>query len=736
MTGLRLGPLLRYVDAHSATVWIETDGPCEAEVRCAGGPDDASTALGTDGAPGTAGTGGTPGASAGGAPGTAGADGALGSEGTTGTGGIPGAEAATGTGGTPRAGAAAPGGTASPAAPGGTARSWRVGGHHYALVTVTGLAPESTTPYRVLLDGRQVWPPSGGDEPLPVIRTLPRPGTDGTDGRPLRVSFGSCRWAAPPSTTTAGGLGPDALDTLSLRLAADPHAERPDVLLLLGDQVYADETSEATRRWIAERRSLEEPPGDQVADYEEYTRLYDESWSDPELRRLLATVPSCMIFDDHDVIDDWNTSEAWLTEMEATGWWRERVLSGLMSYWVYQHLGNLSPAELAADPLFTAVREAADGTALVREFAAAAYADPTHVRWSYRRDFGRTRLLMVDTRAARVLPEHRRAMLGKEESDWLREQALADPGSRDHLLIGTSLPWLLPPAIHDTEQWNAALCGGERGARWARWGEKVRQGADLEHWAAFPASFDALADLVARAGSGPEAPATVCVLSGDVHHAYIAEPRWPDPAGRQERSGRPAGAGGAPGAGEPGPAAEPAGTHGATEPSGAAGAAGTTGAAEPGGPVQKAAGTAGPTAAGGATGPGGIATANGAVRTGGAGPEGAVRPSARVLQLTCSPLHNSVPAVIKLGFRFGWSRAGRLLGRVLARHGRVRRSPVSWRKAGGPWFGNQLMTLTLRGREATLTLHRAEPDGTGGGRLATVLHRRLTGPGPGGPGDR
>lgn len=28
-----------------------------------------------------------------------------------------------------------------------------------------------------------------------------------------------------------------------------------------------------------------------------------------------------------------------------------------MSYWVYQHLGNLSPAELATDPLYAAVRE-------------------------------------------------------------------------------------------------------------------------------------------------------------------------------------------------------------------------------------------------------------------------------------------------------------------------------------------------------------------------------------------
>lgn len=34
MAGLRLGPLLRYVDADSATVWVETDRPCEVRVRC------------------------------------------------------------------------------------------------------------------------------------------------------------------------------------------------------------------------------------------------------------------------------------------------------------------------------------------------------------------------------------------------------------------------------------------------------------------------------------------------------------------------------------------------------------------------------------------------------------------------------------------------------------------------------------------------------------------------------
>ncbi|MFJ2769836.1 alkaline phosphatase D family protein [Streptomyces sp. NPDC087300] len=529
MARLRLGPLLRYVDGSTATVWVEADRPCAAEVRCA--------------------------------------DGAR-----------------------------------------GTARTFQIAGHHYALIPVTGLTPGTETAYEVRLGERAeavVWPPPESAFPASTIRT-----PSGTGDEELRVTFGSCRWAAPPSDER-DPVGPDALDTLAARIAADPGTERPDVLLLLGDQVYADQTSKATQRWLAARRNLADPPGPQVADYEEYTHLYYESWLDPEVRWLLSTVPSCMIFDDHDVIDDWNTSAAWLAEMRATPWWRERILSGLMSYWVHQHLGNLRPEELESDELYAAVRATPDGTDTLRAFAAKADADATATRWSYRRDFGRVRLLMVDTRAARVLQEGERAMLDADEARWLREQALE--GDCDHLLIGTSLPWLLPHLIHDAEGWNAALCRGERGARWARFGEDLRRRSDLEHWAAFPQSFEMLTALVAEAGSGPAAPATVCVLSGDVHHAYVAEPSWPKDAA----------------------------------------------------------------------------------------------PDARVLQLTCSPVHNSIPASIKLGFRFGWSRTGRALGRRFARHGGVTQAGIDWRRTGGPWFGNQLMTLTLQGRTSHLRLDQA-----------------------------
>jgi hypothetical protein len=51
---------------------------------------------------------------------------------------------------------------------------------------------------------------------------------------------------------------------------------------------------------------------------------------------------------------------------------------------------------------------------------------------------------------------------------------------------------------------------------------------------------------------------------------------------------------------------------------------------------------------------------------------------------------------------------------------------VSWRKTGGPWFGNQLMTLTLHGRSARLRLEHARAEAEGGGsRLVTVEETSL-----------
>ncbi len=411
---------------------------------------------------------------------------------------------------------------------GGTAPTFCVAGHHYALVVLEDLEPGSTSPYTVELDGETVWPPV--DDPFPpcVIRThAPE------KGKQLKLAFGSCRVSVPhdhpysmQKDDDERGREVDALLALVERMRHEPPAAWPDALLLLGDQVYADEVSPKTRELIDRRRPEGAgPPHEEVGDFEEYTALYRESWSDPALRWLLSTVSSAMIFDDHDVHDDWNTSEAWVAKMRAKPWWEERIVGAYMSYWIHQHLGNLSPDELRADPAYCHIRDVGDAESQLREFARQAAREVAAARWSYRRDFGRTRLLVLDSRAGRVLTPGKRQMLSDGEWDWVHEQV---EGDYDHLLIGTSLPYLLASGMHHLEAWNEAVCDGAWGARAARVGEKIRQGLDLEHWAAFQADFRRLATLleeVARGEHGP-APATIVLLSGDVHHAYLAEARF------------------------------------------------------------------------------------------------------------------------------------------------------------------------------------------------------------------
>jgi hypothetical protein len=237
-----------------------------------------------------------------------------------------------------------------------------------------------------------------------------------------------------------------------------------------------------------------------------------------------------MIFDDHDVHDDWNTSAAWREQMQATDWWHDRIVGGFMSYWVYQHLGNLSPDEHRANGLLDEVRAADDAGLVLRRFAEEADQKAEGTRWSFFRDFGGTRVLMVDSRAGRVLNGSERSMLDESEWRWVEERAEADV---DHLLIGTSLPWLLSSGLHHLETWNEAVCDGVWGERAARAGEWIRQTLDLEHWAAFGASFVRLSKLIEEKGSGRRGrtPATIMALSGDVHHAYVAEVAYPRSAG-------------------------------------------------------------------------------------------------------------------------------------------------------------------------------------------------------------
>lgn len=467
MPAILLGPLLRFVDATRATVWVEVDAPGEVSVDVT----------------------------------------------------LPGGDVRT-----------------------GSSQTLSLHGHHFALVAVEGLPTGRRLPYAVRIGDTPVWPPTRADWAWPPseIRTP-------DDSTPFRLSFGSCRRAGDDGAESNALVGVDALSALAHRMRAEHEAEDrwPDLLLFVGDQVYADDPTPGIVERLRARHTgrdegeegTEADVRGEIGDFEEYTWLYHETWGPDPVRWLLSTVPTCMLLDDHDLRDDWNTSQVWREEMARQPWWRDRVTGAFASYWVYQHLGNLSPDQLAADALHAALRLAgsdAERDDIVDTFARDADADAATARWSFSRDIGGTRLLAIDSRCARQLAPGDRRIADPAEWDWVREAALGEdrPEAAQHLLLATTLPAFLLHGIHHAETFDEAVADGAWGRRAAGWAEKLRQGADLEHWAAFHHSFRDLVDLLRDVGGSAQPPASVLVLSGDVHCSYTAQVRVPgvDPA--------------------------------------------------------------------------------------------------------------------------------------------------------------------------------------------------------------
>ena len=547
---LLVGPLLRYVGKTDATVWVETDEPCEVEV------------LGTE------------------------------------------------------------------------VNTFAVEGHHYGFVFIEGLEPGTSVEYEVALDGERRWPPEDWDFPPSVLRTF-------RDQEQIELVFGSCRVSAPhepPFTLPKEqdeehARGFDALHALALSLLDADDPRYPDLLFLCGDQVYADEVSIETQKFIEERadRPPEAPPNE-VADFEEYTRLYRESWTDPVIRWLLSTVSTAMVIDDHDMHDDWNISEAWCRDMEREPWWHERAVSGMMAYWLYQFAGNLAPGELAERPLWNRIQEADDPTAVLREFMEKDDREREGKRWCYVRDLGTTRLIVIDARTGRCLDPGDRKIIDDDEAAWVAERATE--GEFDHLVFGTSDPYLLAPAFHYLEAWGERVADGAWGHRAARLGERLRRALDFDHWGAFNASFEWLTRLIEAIAAGRHGrpPATIGVLSGDVHHAYLADVAFRREAGVQSV----------------------------------------------------------------------------------------------VYQAVCSPYRNALDTHERRAVEIAKSGPVAAFTKALAHRAGVKAPEIRWRLREGPYFDNQVGTLSVEGREAKLKLEKVprDPDGKDE-RLELVFEERL-----------
>jgi hypothetical protein len=434
----------------------------------------------------------------------------------------------------------------------------RVGGRYFALLPIEELEPGWV--YRYFLRGIQT---DGKREPWhrelarmrsrwegtllpididrasfgdagPAFRTFPAPGTS-----ELRLAFGSCRKAE-------GGVrgpiekGADVLSLYSLQLAKqkDRLNEWPHLLLLLGDQIYADDVdgSVATVRGRVPRRRVLSPldapetvlkrdrtkfptyAGSQsfhCTVFEDFAYAYITSWSSANVTKVLANIPTFMTFDDHEITDDWNITSSWFEQMMQSDWWVDAVTDGLVAYWMYQGWGNPLPRDGVRDQRIAILTNYAQtGRDALEELRARFRLDltPGSSDYYYRIDVSPP-VLMLDTRhdrtfAVRPASDHRSEndeILSEKQWSWLKSQ-LEREGP---VIMGMGVPFL------------QFLCGDWMTLRLARSpmfnsnddAEAYFRDIDVDWWTAFPASFLRLAKTMI--GRGP-----FVFLSGDVHYSY------------------------------------------------------------------------------------------------------------------------------------------------------------------------------------------------------------------------
>ena len=124
-------------------------------------------------------------------------------------------------------------------------------------------------------------------------------------------------------------------------------------------------------------------------------------------------------------------------------------------------------------------------------------------------------------------------MFDDEVWDWIVDHA---SGDFDHLLLCTTVPYLLSPGFHDLEAWNERLCDGAWGGLAARGSEKLRRAVDFDHWAAFQFSFQRLRELLEEVGSGKRGKAPASIASSPATSTTPTSATSPSGPGRRSRA--------------------------------------------------------------------------------------------------------------------------------------------------------------------------------------------------------
>ncbi|MEO7351766.1 MAG: hypothetical protein ABIW17_07695 [Marmoricola sp.] len=248
------------------------------------------------------------------------------------------------------------------------------------------------------------------------------------------------------------------------------------------------------------------------------------------IRRALANVPTYMVFDDHDVTDDWNICQLWKDRVYGTPLGRSVVRDGLTAFALTQGWGN-DPRAYDSGPGAEILSAASQ---LFPDGAAAPLPDPNAtdaldrllglagqppvMRWHYVIDGAAHRVIACDTRTRRGFtgPVSPPVQLPDGERE-LQIPAGPLPAGLEVLIVVLSQPLLDPVLLGELTQGlisrGAAAFGSIKDKMLNRVDAKGVAGLetlDYEGWGARPAEIPRLLDHLA---TYPR----VVIMSGDVH---------------------------------------------------------------------------------------------------------------------------------------------------------------------------------------------------------------------------
>jgi phosphodiesterase/alkaline phosphatase D-like protein len=394
-----------------------------------------------------------------------------------------------------------------------------VGGRFFAIIRLQALQP--ATWYTYTLSFPSIAQPATNIQDISMLqcfRTFAPEEVNQDNKQELRIMYGSCRKWGTPETDVFAALGSWLTEHYEQRDQLWPH-----LLLLIGDQIYADDSSDDL---IQQYPQLH----DGARTFEDFSLMYEHAWTQESgVQQALAVLPTYMIFDDHEITNNWNSEPLWRIKTLKAGM-EQLLVDGLVAYWVYQGWGNLTQHDDAAMPLL-AIMDAAtanneDALEALRAAIRADVYQKTLLPWHY--EIATTPAIFV----ANVRTE-RTTFLNEKNEDRYASMHIMSNSQMDILLnwmrnqqtsttlMVSSVPLLLPPVIGLAE-----YVMGNRflGKRIAKIQQRIASNNNFDHWPLYNKSWRALIDAVISPTRSQQTKDLI-VLSGDVHFSYAVEGR-------------------------------------------------------------------------------------------------------------------------------------------------------------------------------------------------------------------